>query len=359
LLWGESLFFGQNGISAAQAPVDYLKSIGTPDSYARNVFLPVNQISLTFQPRSDLSLAAYYQLEGRASRLPGVGSYFSDTDVQGAGAERALLTNGQFLIHDANEKPRADGQFGVALHAMVDEFDLGLYVLRYNARYPVLKVDYVAAVPAASGFSGTFHSIYPTGIDIYGASFSTFAGGSTIAGEISARRNMALVSAWAVSPYAAAPLHPVSDNGYAEGDTLHTQLSSVTTFSRSTAWDSADLSVEIAANDLLAVTEDAEALNPNRTRFAAAMRALFQPHYFEVLPNLDAAPVLGLGYNIIGRSSTDYTQNAGTGDVELGASFTYRAIWKADLTLTSFFGAPTRQLLADRDFLMVSIERAF
>jgi Protein of unknown function (DUF1302) len=358
LLWGESLFFGQNGIAAGMAPVDYIKSIGTPDGYSKDVFLPVDQLSLTLQPRADLSFAAYYQLEGRASRLPGVGSYFSDTDVQGAGAGRAFLTNAEYLVHDADQRPRSDGQFGASLHATLDEFDLGLYALRYNDKYPVLTVDYSVA-PSPSGYAGKFHSFYPTGIDIYGASFSTYVEGSNIAGEISARRNMPLVSISPVSLYFTTPLISVGEKGYAEGDTLHAQLSSVTTLSRGALWDSADLDAEIAANDLLAVTQDPGDLAPNRTRMAASFRGLFKPHYFQVLPNLDASLVMGLGYNLGGRSSTDYTQNFGAGDFELGVSATWMSAWKADLTLTSFMGAPARQLLADRDFLSFSIERTF
>lgn len=359
LLWGESLFFGQNGIAAAQAPVDYIKSIGTPDGYSKDVFLPVNQLSLTVQPRSDISVAAYYQLEGRASRLPGVGSYFSTTDVQGAGAERAFLAQGRFLVHDRDEKPRADGQFGLALHGRVDDLDLGLYALRYNAKYPVLKADSVLATPGSSGQAGEFHSFYPTGIDVYGASFSTYIGDSNIAGEISARRNMPLVSVSPVSLYFAMPVRILDDKYYAEGDTLHAQISSVATLSRADLWDSADLSMEIAANDLLAATRNAAVLSRTRDRFAASVRALFKPRYFEILPNLDGALVFGLGYNFAGRSRTDYTQNAGTGDFELGISASWRSVWKADLTLTSFIGAPNRQFLADRDFLMASVERTF
>ena len=69
LLWGESLFFSDNGIAAAQAPVDYIKSSSAPEGYSKDAFLPVNQVSLTLQPQPGLSLAAYYQLEWRASRL--------------------------------------------------------------------------------------------------------------------------------------------------------------------------------------------------------------------------------------------------------------------------------------------------
>jgi Protein of unknown function (DUF1302) len=68
---------------------------------------------------------------------------------------------------------------------------------------------------------------------------------------------------------------------------------------------------------------------------------------------------MSLGYNFSGRSATDYTENDGTGDVELGLSGTYLSVWKADLTYTSFFGLPYRQPLVDRDFLQLSLERAF
>src|SRR6202049_389050 len=70
LLWGESLFFDENSIAAAQAPVDYIKNVGTPQAYSNNVFLPVNQLSVTVQPRSNIALAAYYQFEWRGHRLP-------------------------------------------------------------------------------------------------------------------------------------------------------------------------------------------------------------------------------------------------------------------------------------------------
>src|SRR5260370_262186 len=45
-LWGESLFFSQNGIAAGQAPVDEIKELNSPTIYAKEVFLPVDQASI-------------------------------------------------------------------------------------------------------------------------------------------------------------------------------------------------------------------------------------------------------------------------------------------------------------------------
>ncbi len=359
LLWGESLFFDENSIAAAQVPVDYIKAISAPAGYSKDVFLPVNQISLTVQPRPDVALAIYYQIEWRASRLPGVGSYFSYTDALGAGDERLLLEPGQFLLHGEDQTPSTGGQFGVSLHTTVNDLDLGLYALRFDAKYPILQLEpNINAVPS-SGNVGEFELVYPTGIELYGASFSSYLGDSNIAGEFSARRHMPLVSLSSIPLYSTVQLSGFADKGYAEGDTLHAQVSSVTTLAPAPAWNSADLSVEIAVNDLLGVTQNERALDPSRNRFATNIRALFEPHYFEVLPHLDVTLSLGIGYNVVGRSSTDYTQNSGAGDFEAGISVSYLSVWKANLALTSFLGTPSSQPLADRDFISMSVERTF
>ena len=153
-------------------------------------------------------------------------------------------------------------------------------------------------------------SSIPPGSKLDGASFSSYLGDSNIAGEFSARRHMPLVSLSSIPLYSTVQLSGFADKGYAEGDTLHAQVSSVTTLAPAPAWNSADLSVEIAVNDLLGVTQNERALDPSRNRFATNIRALFEPHYFEVLPHLDVTLSLGIGYNVVGRSSTDYTQNS-------------------------------------------------
>jgi hypothetical protein len=72
LLWGESLFFAANSIAAGQAPVDAIKSLGAPLATARELFLPVAQISTRIELSSTLSLEAYDQFEWRRDRLPAV-----------------------------------------------------------------------------------------------------------------------------------------------------------------------------------------------------------------------------------------------------------------------------------------------
>ena len=385
LLWGESLYFAGNGIAAGQAPIDEIKAASEPEAEAKEVYLPVGQASITVQPTPALALSAYYQFEWRRSRLPGSGSYFSDADYLDAGGERLIVSPGQYLYRGADQTPRSSGQFGFAVTATVQDFDLGLYAIRFDAKEPELYLLPGVWTNPAFGRVGTYELAFPAGIDAYGASFSTYIGQSTIAGEVSMRNNMPLVSAanYALAGgsggggygpalqgagYNAALLPagpPVTvtpsyiQNTYAIGQTLHGQLSSVSTLSPTSMWDGADFSAEFAANDVLEVTRYGADLAPGRTSFAVAMRAVFEPHYFAVLPALDLSVPIGLGYDLIGRSRTDASLNAGAGDVELGVTATYRAVWQGSITMTHFIGSPSSQPFADRDFISLSLERTF
>ena len=178
---------------------------------------------------------------------------------------------------------------------------------------------------------------------------------STVAGEISLRRNTPLLAyprdAIVLDPSGA----PYID--YLKGDLVHAQASAEVPFGKSDAWDSAKLSVEVAADDVTSVNSDMA--GTSLERFAMKARFLFEPRYFQVLPNLDLTIPLGVGYNLTGHGFTYYAQNGGTGDFEFGVSALYQSVWKASLIMTGFIGAPDRQPLADRGIVAFSVERTF
>jgi hypothetical protein len=359
VLWGESLFFAENAIAAAQAPLDAIRDVSAPGSYSKEVFLPVTQIALSLQPRPDFSINVYYQLEWRKSRQSGVGSYFSYYDAFDAGGERLILAPGEYLYRIKDKHPPSGGQFGVALRTTVDDVDLGFYAIRFHAKEPQIWLWPGLDAYSSIGKEGEYQLFYPSGIELYGVSFSTYVGDSSLAGEFSARRHMPLVSLSPVTQYwTPEPVYP-KFGGYAAGDTLHGQVSSIADFGPAQLWDSAELSAEVAANYRLSITANEHAFDTSRDRFALSFRALFEPRYFQVLPNLDISVPLGIGYNAIGRSSIEDTQYFGSGDVEFGVAGTYRSEWRASLTLTSYFGSAKRQPISDRDFLLISIERTF
>lgn len=357
LLWGESLFFGENGISGGQAPTDIIRELNSPSGYAKDVFLPVWQASFTLQPLNNVTLGAYYQLQWRGDQLPGAGSYFSYADFYDVGGERYILPLQRSLFRAPDFRGRDTGQFGLSLQFNAFDANWGLYALRFNSKEPeIYFYNNVYRVDPRGFGDGLYRLVYPSGVNIFGASANAYLGDSTIAGEISLRTHTPLVADPITVPTGVA-----ADGGanalYPIGDTLHGQISSQTTFAGGWLWRRAELDVELAANDRLSIVRNAAALEPGRTAFASAIQASFAPQYFEALPGLDLSLPIGLGYGLTGRSSVLSAMQAGTGDLELGVSATYLATWQANLTYTRFLGGALRQTLADRDFILFSVQR--
>ena len=379
LLWGESLFFPNNGIAAGQAPVDFIKSLSAPLAEARELYLPVAQAVVRVELQPGLALEAYDQFEWRRDRLPGVTSYFSTTDILDVGGQQYLLPGNGDLYRTNDSVPHGIGQFGVALRLQGDQADYGLYVLRYDSKAPQPVFNYEA---------GTYKLVFPTGIDVIGASASTYIGDSTLAGEVSLRQHMPLVTGGSSLPggmsgagnayptvyeafasvFAAPPAPPPMpagppngglNSGYATGDTWHAQTSIESQLAPTHWWPTATLQAELAANDLLAVTGGHQFVQTGRTHFAASLQVVLTPSYFRVLPGLDISLPLGVGYTPIGRSSIDASQNEGSGNVTASVSATYHAVWEAALSITHFIGGAGAQKLADRDFVSLSVTRSF
>lgn len=90
---------------------------------------------------------------------------------------------------------------------------------------------------------------------------------------------------------------------------------------------------ELAWNRTLAVTGQPSAtlfsgggVDPNTTRDAYALRTLFTPTYFQVLPQLDLSVPVSLGYNFKGRSSAIGSFAGGVaygGDLSVGLQGQY------------------------------------
>jgi len=376
LLWGESLFFTDNGIAAGQAPVDSIKALSAPLAQARELYMPVAQAVVHIELSPSIAIEAYDQFEWRRDRLPAVGSYFSTTDILDTGGEQVLLSNGNSLYRANDSKPHGFGQFGAALKLQSDNFDYGFYALRYDAKLPE---------PIFTPATSSYHLVFPRNIETLGASASIYLGDNNLAGEVSFRHNMPLAAGNAGlaslnsggSPvyafaYAAALDYPgppppppayqsptSGDGSNAVGNTAHAQASLNSQFAPSNFWQAATLQAEIAANDLLDVTHGRQYVETGRTHFAASARIVFTPSYFQVLPGLDLGLPIGMGYTPIGRSSIDASQNSGTGDATISVSATYHTVWQGLASFTHFIGGASQQKLADRDFAILSVTRSF
>lgn len=378
VLYGETLFFGDNGISGGQAPVDVIKLLSVPGTQFKELLMPVNQVSGQVQLNANLTLGAYYQFEWRANRIPGSGSYFSGADYVGPGAERFFAPGSFAHVHFDridDVKPKDSGQGGLQLRfrprSEIAEF--GLYVTRYHDKDFNLYLT-PSATPALPSI-GTYQHVFGQDIKAYGASVSGTLMGANVAAEISTRRGTPLVSDPVV---AFGGGNTAATAAYAIGNTAHANLSAIYVLNGSSLWDGGVILAELAWNRRLSISDNPAALDPNTTRDATGLRLLFAPEYFQIRPGIDLSLPIGLGYAVNGRSSTGVKFAGGAehgGDFSIGASFDYRKKFKFGVNLVHFLGAEGtfispnatpqttvlqyRQTSKDRDFISFSLQSTF
>jgi hypothetical protein len=385
LLWGQSLFFTNNGLAAGQAPIDVITAEDLANPQSQQVFLPVGQAVVTYQPARGINIQAYYQFEWQPDNLQGVGSYFSTTDILDKGGQRSILAAGIpgigniYAYRDPDLRPPSqNGQFGASVQDTIGEWDLGLYGLRYDSKspevYTFLQPAFLAGTSAGIKNSqgvyqaGNYQLVYPRDIQIYGASFSTNLGAANVAGEVSGRRNMPLVSGAGddgvdglVAPtgtFANASTAPL----YAVGSTFAAQTSAIYVTS-SVPLDPGGITIdgEVEFNHVISVTENRAALATGRQASAAAFEVVATPTYYDVLPNFVVTFPIGIEYNVLGRSEIDSTMQHGTGTFTFGVTGTYESNWIAGLTYKDYLGKADTiyNSSADRGYLSLNLQHTF
>jgi hypothetical protein len=383
LIWGESLFFGANGIAGGMAPVDVVKAQSVPNTQFKEITRPVNQLSGTFQLTDDVSLGAFYQLEWEETRLPGAGSYFSTSDTIGEGNER-LIVGAPFpaflggnpaspaaFFHGNDKEAKSSGQGGLQLKYSAETVEYGLYAIQYHDKTPKLYLKPSTGAPNFStGQIGEYYWVYPEDIRAFGASFSTTVDEYSFAGEASMRWNMPLVSnGQTVLPGV------VADNDddalYAVGRTAHVNLNVLASFGPNFLARESGLVGEIAWNRLLNVTKNRAALDPNATDDGLGFKVVYTPTYRQFFSGIDISIPVGLSYFPLGKSAvvSSFGPDNG-GDMNIGITATYLDRVTAGLTYTHYYGAEDtnlnaasqfnyKQSLKDRDYLAFSVKTTF
>jgi hypothetical protein len=217
--WGESTFI-QGGINAIN-PVD-VSVLRVPGAELRDALLPVGAVKFSIKPSANTSLEAFYQYAWEETKIDPVGSYFSTSDLAGAGAAKVMLGFGSVpdtvavghaplpptyspvgtAVPKRSEDIKAgdDGQWGAAFRLFappLGDTEFGLYYLNYHSRLPLIG----ARTGTANGlFAGNYAAtadyflIYPENIKLFGASFNTQLSRTGIAlqGEVSHRWDVPL-----------------------------------------------------------------------------------------------------------------------------------------------------------------------
>lgn len=378
LLWGETLFFGGNGIAGGQAPLDLVKLLTVPNSTFKENALPTGKLSGQMQLTDAVSLGAYVGYEWKKTRLMPVGAYLSTGDTLGPGAERtnAGPPVGTFIkVPDLDA--RDSGQWGLQLRWNVEDIgtDFGFYAINYHATGPSNNYNSVLfpggnPPPRAIDYRWAYHE----DIRAYGLSAAKTVGSWSLAGEASIRQNTPLASTVATVNVTTGA-NVGSDNkdnpAYAVGESAHLNFSWLASLGPSFISREASFVGEIAWNKRTKVTKREDRLNPNADKSATAIRLVYAPSYRQALPGLDLTPRVGLGYTW-GASSAGgagFGVNKG-GDFNMGLSGTYLGRWFASLNYVHYLGpigtavdnnnfASFKQSLKDRNFVSFSLSTTF
>ncbi len=379
LLWGESLFFGANAIAGGQMPVDVVKLLSVPNTQFKEAIRPVPQLSGQIQLNSNVSVGAYVQAGFATSRVPAVGSYFSNADPAVDGGENILLGGPLVATRTADQRARDSGQGGLQLRVRGEETDYGFYAIRFHNKTPQVVANLgVIVTPGGPVVVPTSYTqVYQEGITAFGASASRTFGDYNLAIEGSIRQNQDLASSQAVDLSGLGlPATNNTDNpGYAVGDTAHVNISVLAGLGPNPLWREATLVGEIAWNRVLAVTKNAAAADPNATRDGVALRVVLEPTYRGVISGVDIGIPLGIGYAPNGSRPLAMNPNAwipeGGGDISIGLNASVRDAWRFTLAYTHYYGEAKTfnvgannayswgQTLQDRDFLSASLRYSF
>lgn len=379
LQYGETLFYGDNGIARAQGPVDIFKLLSAPNAQFKEIIRPVPQVSAQFQLSPSMSVGGYYQFRWEADRLPPSGSYFSTANIpwDSQQPEFANIPNvGNFVLTPGGDiKPKSSGQFGLQFKLRLEETDLGFYAARFHDKDGQLFGNLNPAAPPSpfGTLPGTWYYAFPENVKTYGVSASRSLGDFNVAAEASIRDDMPLRSTNMIFAGGVGQPQPKP----ATGRTAHLNLSTLATFGPSFIARESALVAEIAWNRVLHKNDPDGELDTGRTRDATAVQFIFTPSYRQILPGLDLDVPIGLRYAVDGRSSVTAWDARGAGSFNIGLAGNYLGVWQFTLAYTQYIGkaepfveysplltggSPRYSFgnpLADRNNIALSLRRTF
>ncbi len=369
LVYGETLFFGDNGIARAQGPTDVMKLQSSPNAQFKEIIRPVPQVSGQLQLSPDVTVGAYYQFRWEADRMAPAGSYFNTSNNIWGGSTLPEIISGSTLLPGADQKPSDNGQFGAQLKWRLDETDIGFYAARYHDK----SGQFYSRLNVTSAAPGSWYYIFPEAITTWGASATHAIGNTSFAVEASVRNNMPLTNQNVVYPN----VRP--QPAYATGRTAHVNLSWLSSLGPNWLARESAFIGELAWNRALSRDDPDHTLDGLRTRDASALQMIYTPTYRQALPGLDLSVPVGLRYALDGYSSvTGLGWGAKhTGTATFGVDGTYQGVWQFSLSFNKYLGKAepfvnyrplltngaavytSGNALADRDYVALSLRRTF
>lgn len=357
--WGESLLLGGHlhSVAYAQNPLDLQKGFATPGTEAKELFRPLNQLSLQAQVSETVSLAAQYMLEWESARYPEGGTYLGPVDFVFNGPDRQFLAlpagvgGPGFAQRGAASEPRQRGEWGLAARWSPAWLDgtLGFYYRNYADKLPQ---TFLTSLPAATR---QYNLIYADGIELFGVSLAKNVGGVSVGAEISQRRNTPLNSQ-VLGVVAGLPAQ--GETAGPRGDTWHALVNFLGTLAKTPVFDSATWAAEVQWSQWSKVRSgenlfnalgfapcNATATAPAKDKFDGCatksytgVGVAFAPSWFQVFPGVDLSAPFTYAIGVDGNAAVVFGGNRGLGNYTVGVSADVQQKYRFDLKYVDFVG---------------------
>jgi len=357
--WGESFYTPFHGISYSQAPLDGLKAASSPGIEAKEVFMPIDQLSGSVQLSPEWSLRGQYFLDWRPNRLPEGGTYFGAADMLFSGPDRLFAgAAGMIPRGPAVEPDRGHtNNWGVNLRYSPEKMTgttFGAYYRKFDEMQPwapVFKLSPTSPLPQ------DYHLAYAKDTQMLAGSVQTAVGPLSVGGELIYRKNTALNSDTAFVTRTGSALDFAGAEG-ARGNTMHIVANAVYLLPRTSLWESGVLIGELVYSRLLSVTRNADLfkgvgyMGCNSATAASTQGAKlvgdksdgcstkdvllatisFTPQWLQAFPGVDLSAPMSLSYGLHGNGATLAGGNEGAYSYSIGLSADVRQKYQFAIT---------------------------
>lgn len=351
--WGESLLLGGaiSGVTYGQSPLDAGKGFSTPGIDAKELFLPLTQLSGQLQATPELSLAGQYYFRWASTRVMEDGTYLGPADNYFLGGESLILGPGLFAKHRPDITPKNSGDWGVSARWNPEWLDgtMGFYYRNFTDKLPQTVIQ-----TSLTHFPKPLPPVLPTGyfltygsnIDLFGISLAKQVAGISFGAELNYRKNMPLQSsAVTLAPGAALPAQGQLLG--ARGDTAHGVLNMLTSIPATPLWNSAVFAAELSWDHWVSVTSDPfhsfigydsykDVNKVSRNAFGLAMN--FTPTWYQVFPSADLSMPISYSRGLSGNSAVQFGSSKDAGNYAIGLGLDLYSKYRFDLKYVGFFG---------------------
>jgi len=346
--WGESLLLGGHlhSVAYAQNPLDLQKGFATPGTEAKELFRPLNQLSVQAQVTDTLSLSAQYLFEWEAARYPEGGTYLGPVDFVFNGPDRQFLSPALgFAGRGAASEPHQSGEYGMSARWSPAWLDgtMGFYYRNFADKLP--QVLLTSAGPNIS----QYNLVYADNIQLFGVSVAKNIAGVSTSGEVSYRKNTPLFSQVLG---VAVGLPERGETKGARGDTWHAVFNALGTVAKTPVFDSASWLAELSFSRWVTVRSGSNLFNAIGyapcngkdkwdscvTKNFTGLGLGFTPNWFQVFPGVDLSAPITYAIGLDGNAATVFGGNQGLGNYSLGVSADVQQKYRFDLKYIDFVG---------------------